>query len=617
MARLPAPYAALAALVTATSLPGCGGPPSGPAHAMDTVFVLPGSHLDIGFTAPISEVRDRRIQVLDGAIAAAQRDSNFIWFEEGGWTVEAWLDRYHDQPGRIAALRALVMRGQIGVGATLLSPYAAAFPDGLRLLTLHLDRVERELGVRPTVAVINDVPALPEAVVDALAAAGIKYLLGAPNLTFSPPLPAALVRQPFYWLSSQGARLLVYLDSDGYGSASATWGLPPECASAMNPGRFPPALGRDSIITRGIRDGLFRRGSNLPLMIVQDAYDNWDIQCAQLLPEAVARANSDQTDARMVLAMPDRFFQHVEQRFAAELPVHRGEWGGDWDLLRATEPVWSWRLRQAIRAVNDSTPRDVRLALVMAMDHNVGLGPRWMDGMPIAMARQHVLEVAALYRNAVSGVLGEAAVGAIPAPLTRIASTDWPSGWQTIVGERSTATRVRAGGPGFLHPLIDDSASVVAVPIEVAATDERMVIGVTLDRATLEAKEGHRRFSVVLELRIDRPLEQLAIAPENSTAAIAGQWLLGAPPATIISPDGVRVRGADFSFRASGPLIVGWNLARDPTDPGRSWLQALAFIDALEGITQTGPWRRPFAEMYPGEPSQVRYELEFERLSPP
>ena len=64
------------------------------APAGDTVFIVPGSHLDLGFTAPISMVREQRISILDQAIKAASRDPGFVWFEEGGWTVEAWLDRY-------------------------------------------------------------------------------------------------------------------------------------------------------------------------------------------------------------------------------------------------------------------------------------------------------------------------------------------------------------------------------------------------------------------------------------------------------------------------------------------------------------------------------------------
>ena len=120
-----------------------------------------------------------------------------------------------------------------------------------------------------------------------------------------------------------------------------------------------------------------------------------------------------------MLATPEKYFQHLERRFGKTLPVRRGEWGGDWDLLRATEPVWSWRLRTAMAKVTAATPDAAKIALVAAMDHNVGLGPRWMDGLSREIAMRHVREVAALYRSAVTGVLGEKGAASVPAPLAR------------------------------------------------------------------------------------------------------------------------------------------------------------------------------------------------------
>ena len=584
------------------------------APAADTLFVVPGSHLDLGFTAPISLVREQRIGILDQAIKDAERDPGFAWFEEGGWAVEAWLDRYQGQASRIAALRRLVIAGRIGVGATLLGPHAAAFPRALGLLTTHLDRVQRELGVRPTVAVINDVPALPEALVDALAAAGIRYLLAAPNLTFSPPLPTFLIKQPFYWESSKGARVLVYLDADGYTTATINWGLPPECATAMNSRKFPQSLGRDSIVARGVREGLQHRAGTLPLLIAQDAFDNWDTQCAELLPATIKRWNAQRGVVRLVLATPEKYFQHLERRFGSTLPVRQGEWGGDWDLLRATEPVWSWRLREAMRKVTTATSPATKLALAAAMDHNVGLGTRWVDGLSRDLAMRHVREVAALYRSGVIGVLGETGAVAVPAPLPKPAPGSWPANWQAVSGEARSAARLRVGGPGFLHPMIDAAAAVVALPIEVGADADRMLVRVRIDRVQLEARQGPRRFGAVIEIRLNLRPDQVKLAPENSPAAIAGRWLLGSAPETVIAPDGVRVSGPGLSLRARGPLIIGWSLARDRVNPGVTWLQGLAFIDALEGITDVGAFRRPFAELYPGEPSTVDYEIEVVRL---
>ena len=198
--------------------------------------------------------------------------------------------------------------------------------------------------------------------------------------------------------------------------------------------------------------------------------------------------------------------------------------------------------------------------------------------------------------------------------LAKPAAARWPAEWRAISGDASTAARIRVGGPGFLHPMIDDAAAVVATPMAVTADATRMLVHVRLDRAPLEALEGPRRFGAVIEIRLNVRPDQVKLAPEDSPAAIAGRWLLGTPPATVIAPGGVRVTGPGLSLRAYGPLILGWSLARDASNPAVTWLQGLAFIDALEGVTDAGKWRRPFAEMYPGEPAAVDYEIEVVRL---
>ncbi|HEX3926711.1 MAG TPA: hypothetical protein VHW65_01835 [Gemmatimonadales bacterium] len=583
------------------------------AHAADTLFVVPGSHLDLGYTAPLSVVRDERVHIIDLAIADAERDPGFVWFEEGGWSVEAWLDHYHADFARIALLRSLVMSGRIGVGATLLSAHGAAFPAALHLLTMHLDRIERELGRRPVVAVLNDVPSAPEALVDALAAAGIHYLLAAPNQTFTAPLPATLVQRPFYWESSRGARVLTYIDPDGYMSGAARWGLPPQCARAFNPRLFPRDASDAQVLAAGAGQEFAHRAGALPIDIVQDSYDNWEPDCAEQLPATVRQWNAGHRDEQIVLATPERYFRQLERRFGSRLPVRRGEWGGDWDRLRATEPVWSWRLRRAMGAVTATTPYAARLALATVLDHNVGLGPRWAGNVSAAIAMQHVHEVAALYHDAVSGVLGAAGVNAVPPPLAAPAARQWPAAWSPLVGARDGVARVRIG-PGFPHARVDDSLVIVPSDVRVAADPARLLASVRLDRPALEARAGDH-FRAVLEIRLAVPRDSVRIAPASVADAIDNHWLRGAAPATIVSPDGVRVIAPGFSLDARGPLLIDWSLARDPTDPRVTWLQAVAFLDALDGQVDTGVLRAPFAALYPGEPPVTDFELELTRVA--
>jgi len=579
---------------------------------VDTVFVVPGSHLDLGFTGPISAVRLSRIRTIDQAIEAATADPSFVWFEEGGWSVEQWLDQYHNDPKRIARLRSLVMANRIGIGATLMSPYAAAFPDALRLLTLHLDRIQRELGRRPTVAVINDVPAIPETIVDALAAAGIHYLLMGTNRVFSSPLPPAVTSAPFYWESAKGARVLASIGPSGYSTGLMQWLLPPDCVRFFDPQHFPATMSDDSILTLGVGREVAERAASQPLTIVQHALDNNTPGCALHLDAAAARWNARKNATKLVIATPEIYFRHLEQRQGKSLRVLHGEWGGDWDLLRASEPVWSWRLREAMRTLKPDASRALRIAAATATDHNVGLGPRWQDGSAIDVARAHIAEVAQLYRNVVSGAMGEAALKRVPTPITPPVGNAWPAAWRQILGEQRDAARVRAG-PAFIYPFVDDAAPTAAVPLSVIADEHRLVLHAVIDRVALERTLGPR-YQAVIEITIEAPIGSLTISPDSSRSGLAGKWLLGTPAQRIVAPEGVRIAGPGFTIHAHGPLLIGWTLRADPKNPGRTRLQALAVVHAVEGTISNGQkLRLPFGEMYPGEPPVPAFDLEIIR----
>jgi hypothetical protein len=578
----------------------------------DTIFVVPGGHLDIGFTAPIATVRQDRIQALDQAIDLAEVTPGFAWFEEGGWSVEAWLDHYRDKPRQIARLRRLVMQGRMGVGATLLSPHAAAFPEALHLLTLHLDRIQRELGRRPTVAVVNDVPAVPAAFVDMLAAAGIHYLLMGPNLGFSAPLSPEVTRDPFYWETPGGARVLTVIDPNGYASAFTRWFLPPQCVRSVDTQHFPLTLSDDSILTLGVAEQLRELTTTQPLSIIQHALDNGSPACAEHLGGAAALWNRRPRTATLIIGPPDNFFAHLEQRRGKQLAVRRGEWGGDWDELRASEPVWTWRLRAAMRALKPGAPRDLQILTAMVTDHNVGLGPRWQDGSPVEAAEQHITQVLDLFRKVITGTLGARFLNAVPAPLPH-GSTSGPGAWRDVVGDVAPAALVRAG-PSFIHPLIPANAPDAKVPVAIWADRQRMLIHTRIDRLQLEQRLGVR-YQAVIEVRLHAVASQVHLTPFTA-AERPEAWLMGHPPAVVVSPAGVRVTGPGWVFHADGPLLLAWSVIPDPADPHYSRLQALALVHAVEGIVAGGQKiRQPFAIFYPGEPAAPDFDLELTRLA--
>jgi hypothetical protein len=417
-----------------------------------------------------------------------------------------------------------------------------------------------------------------------------------------------VTQAPFYWVTSTGARVLVAIDPEGYQAGLNRWFLPPECLRSIDPREF-GTLSDDSILNLGVAAQLARRRQALPLSIIQHSLDNSGPECVASLGAAVARWNSRARVARLVVSTPDVFFRHLEARFGSALAVRRGEWGGIWDLLRASEPVWSWRLRRAIRAISATTSRDLRRAAVEVTDHNMGLGPRWLDGLPAGAAQQHVADVAESYRRVVEGVLGREALTSIPPPIPAPASPAWPSAWRALLGERAHAAAVRAG-PAFLYPFVSDSAPIAPVPVTVTADAQRAVIHAIIDRVRLEQRLGPR-YQAVIEVTLHAPISGIRIAPANSPDGRAGRWVLGAPMEPVISPDGVYVRGPGWALTARGPLLLAWALRPDPANPAWTRLQALAVVHSADGIVDGGARVRfPFAAMYPGEPTAPAFDLE-------
>ncbi len=262
------------------------------------------------------------------------------------------------------------------------------------------------------------------------------------------------------------------------------WGLPPECARVVNPRRFPPGTGDDQVLQLGVATELAHPVDTLPLTLVQDETDNGDPSCAIRLPDAVAEWNASGHATAIVIATPDGYFEHLLARFGTRLPVRRGEWGGDWDVLRATEPVWSWRLRQAMDAVGPNTTYPQLMSLATVIDHNIGLGPRWAPYLSPQDAAHHVADVVALYRQTVSDLLGPQAVSMLPPPPVLPAAGTWPASWRAVVGPRAGVARVRVG-PGFPHRDVNDSMVTLDTPVTVRADGDTLVVRTRLVRSAL------------------------------------------------------------------------------------------------------------------------------------
>lgn len=540
---------------------------SAAAEDVATIHVVPGSHLDIGFTDTPDGVKAKRIRVLDDAIAAAQADPEFRWFEESAWTVDAWREAHRDDAKALDAFKTLLKEGRISVGAAWCNPHAAMFSEHLGLLFFHLDAFERDYGVRPVAAVLNDVPMFPQSLVDACAAARVKYLLVGANTAFSPPLPKELERTPFWWESHAGKRVLVWVDDDAYTAAYTQWGFDPDCARFFAPKEFDPKAGPLETMEKGISAKVKTLASPRGAAIVQHAFDNWDTGGAKKLPGFAKQWNDSKKGPRIVLGGPEAFFRDVEKRCGADLPVHRGEWGGAWDAIRASQPVWTWRLREAMDRMPADAPYATKALLATAMEHSQGLGAGWPGMLTEKQVDEHNAQVAGLFRRAVEAVdpkLAEAA----PKPGEMPTCEGEPEKWKAVL--MRPKPRIRAG-QSWLGPFVVATAPELQAETYYCTNQTVFTVLSTIDRAAM----GTGDEALVVEIPLRAAAKDVSIAPENSADARAGRWLRGEAPSFVVAPDGLRVTGAAHPLRVTSGLVFSWCVVADKDDPKSCWLQGL------------------------------------------
>ena len=103
---------------------------------IQTVFIVPSSHWDLGFKLPPQEQLDDIKPPLDAVIRTAKQDPQFRWVIESAWQVQAWLDRTND-PQAIQDLANLVRNGQIELSAVWGSEHTEFMGTDARVLVIY------------------------------------------------------------------------------------------------------------------------------------------------------------------------------------------------------------------------------------------------------------------------------------------------------------------------------------------------------------------------------------------------------------------------------------------------------------------------------------------------
>src|SRR5262245_60618683 len=289
-----------------------------------TLYWLSSIHTDVGYT----DLQERALEVhrknLDAALAWTATHRDFRFTAECALQLLSYLENRSPEAGD--ALLQAIRDGKVGWQALFANMLTGILDhETFARLVWPAGKVARERGLTFLSAQITDVPGQTLTFPIVLAASGVKYLASGPNPERAVPLlPASgtegtIYPQLYYWEAPDGSRVLHWRAHD-YGDGT----------------RFGFDVSPDEMGHR-LSDWLL----NQPAFLAQNwPYDiallyGADWQDNALMKEAIV-ANVQEfsrrfTWPRIIAGRPEDFFRDVERRYAAKIPVRRGDTGLYWE----------------------------------------------------------------------------------------------------------------------------------------------------------------------------------------------------------------------------------------------------------------------------------------------
>jgi hypothetical protein len=278
------------------------------------VYLLPHSHVDIGYTHVQTDVERAQWKYLEMAIEAARRSANyppgsrFKWNVEVLWAVDSYLKQAtaEKQQDFLAAVKA----GQVGLQALYGNELTGLCrPEELLRLLGFAQKLAQRAGVAIESAMISDVPGYTWGIVPAFAASGVKYFSIGPNggdrigHTI-----AAWGDKPFWWVGpSERDRVLVWMTGTGYYQVFQSPQMLLDYLARLEAKGYPYDLVQ-------VRHCLGDNGA--PDVNFADKVKAW---------------NDTHAYPKLVIATTDEMFHDFERRYGGQLPRAKGDFTPYWE----------------------------------------------------------------------------------------------------------------------------------------------------------------------------------------------------------------------------------------------------------------------------------------------
>jgi hypothetical protein len=282
-----------------------------------TIFVVPHTHLDVGFTDYQGKVAETQARVLTQADNLIREYPDFRFSMDGSWNLEQLLDTRPESKRK--EILDLIRSGKMAMPAqycNLLTGYAS-------LETLYRSLYKsKELATRYDLpfeyANVTDVPTYSGSYPSVLAASGVKYWVAASNNDRAPIFfyDHWNEKSPFWWEGPDGKKVLFWY-SRHYMQVQTLFGLPPELEAV-----------RESL---PVYLQAYSKPTYKPdvALIYGTQVENTD-----LFPSTATFAddwNKTYVFPKLNYTTFPDFFHYIDEHYAKNLPTFKGDGGGYWE----------------------------------------------------------------------------------------------------------------------------------------------------------------------------------------------------------------------------------------------------------------------------------------------
>ncbi len=282
-----------------------------------TIFVVPHTHLDIGYTDYQGKVAETQARVLSQADALIHEHPDFRFSMDGSWNLQQLLETR--PKAKRDEIINLLRTGKMAMPAqycNLLTGYASL--ETLYRSLYDSKELSRRFDLPFEYANITDVPTYSGSYPSILASSGVKYWVAASNNDRAPIFyyDHWNEKSPFWWQGPDGKKVLFWY-SRHYEQVQTLFGLVPQLDAV-----------RESL---PIYLQAYSKSSYKPDVVL--LYGT-QVENTDLVPSTATFAGDwNQRYAFPKLnysTFPD-FFHYVDTHFGQDLPTFKGDGGGYWE----------------------------------------------------------------------------------------------------------------------------------------------------------------------------------------------------------------------------------------------------------------------------------------------